>query len=152
MAKLEARGCQYLVWVLWSWKEYAHTDINSTSGSTQDPTFTQTDTPHLPPDGTPQSLFKNTSTWNPINTHHNIETFATVNFSHLNKLQSTKPKFHNLSSLERQAITDLSNNKNIIIKPADKGAGVVVMNTKDYIFEAKRQLFSNAYVPSNKAF
>ena len=26
------------------------------------------------------------------------------------------------------------------------------MNTRDYIFEAKRQLFSNAYVPSNKAF
>ena len=39
----------------------------------------------------------------------------------------------------------LSNNRNIIIKPADKGEATVILNTTDYLQEAKRQLDNDTY-------
>ena len=104
------------------------------------------------PDGVPQRLFRSTSTWNPKQAHKNIETFATVNLANLNKVTEFKPKFHNLTKIEKDAIFQLKQNKQIIIKPADKGAGVVILNLKDYIFEAKKQLYSHSYTESNKDF
>lgn len=53
------------------------------------------------------------------------------------KLRNGPP---NLSKSEKHAIRSLQNNKNIIIKPADKGSATVIMNKKDYIAEANRQL------------
>ena len=45
------------------------------------------------------------------------------------------------------AIRSLSSNRHIVIKPADKGGAVVVMNTTDYINEGLRQLSDqNFYV------
>ena len=49
-------------------------------------------------------------------------------------------KFHNLPRGEQAAIKSLSDNKSIIIKPADKGGAVVVQNVLDYINEGLRQL------------
>ena len=43
------------------------------------------------------------------------------------------PLVQNLSKAERLAIDELKNNKEIIIKSADKGSAVVTMNTLDYI-------------------
>ena len=40
---------------------------------------------------------------------------------------------------------ELTNNKNIIIKPADKGSAVVIMNRIDYLKEGFRQLSDNKY-------
>ena len=37
-------------------------------------------------------------------------------------------------------LQNLYKDKDIIIKPADKGSSIVILNTKDYIFEANRQL------------
>ncbi len=46
----------------------------------------------------------------------------------------------NLSSGEYKAINSLKNNRKIVIKPADKGSNVVILNRKDYVQEGLRQL------------
>ena len=51
--------------------------------------------------------------------------------------------YPNLNSQEKEAIEELNNLQNtgeIVIQPADKNAGVCVMNRTDYIKEAERQL------------
>lgn len=51
----------------------------------------------------------------------------------------------NLSSEEAAALKELSNNKHIIIKPADKGSTVVVMDRDQYLWEGYRQLMDTNY-------
>ena len=46
----------------------------------------------------------------------------------------------NLPREQREALKSLRSRKDIIIKPADKGSGVVVMDRQQYIDEAMRQL------------
>ena len=48
----------------------------------------------------------------------------------------------NLSSEEAQALTQLKHNNHVIIKPADKGSAVVILDRDQYIWEAKRQFKS----------
>ncbi len=52
---------------------------------------------------------------------------------------------NNLTKRERAALKRLSNNTDIIIKPADKGGATVIMNTEDYVKEAKRQLDNEVF-------
>ena len=49
-------------------------------------------------------------------------------------------KFDNLTRDENKTLKSLSLNKAIVIKNADKGGAVVVLNTTDYIKEGLRQL------------
>ena len=72
----------------------------------------------------------------------------TANTAALNNLPTLQSKFKNLAFEERQALHDLTNNRNIVIKPADKGSGVVILNTQDYIFEAFRQLADTTFYQS----
>jgi hypothetical protein len=51
----------------------------------------------------------------------------------------------NLTLDERDALTELKNNPNIVIKPADKGSATVIMNRSAYIAEAQRQLNNENY-------
>lgn len=46
----------------------------------------------------------------------------------------------NLSPQEHQAIKQLKSNKHILIKPANKGAKIVILDTHQYLHEANRQL------------
>lgn len=48
--------------------------------------------------------------------------------------------FKNTTAEEFKAIKSLQNNPNITIKPADKGGGLVILNTKGYDLECKRLL------------
>lgn len=61
------------------------------------------------------------------------------NFYYLKNVKS------NISGQGRKAITNLRNNDKIIIKPADKGGMICIMNKLDYNREAYRQLTNNKY-------
>jgi hypothetical protein len=56
--------------------------------------------------------------------------------------------------MERTALQNLRSNEDIIIKPADKGSAVVVMDKSAYIREAERQLSddrcSRQFVPTRQ--
>ena len=61
-------------------------------------------------------------------------------------------KKYNVTLSERQAIESLSNNKNLVIKEADKGAAVVVMNADFYVKKIEEIItVSNSYesLPTN---
>ena len=84
--------------------------------------------------------FKKKSTYNPQGPPA-LEAMILTNEIALNKRPEPKhPKLSNISRAERQAITNLLNNPKIIIKPADKGSAVVILNREDYISEGYKQL------------
>lgn len=58
----------------------------------------------------------------------------------ISTVESYTNNFDNLSSDERTALRNLRSNVEIVIKPADKGSAVVVMDKSAYIREAERQL------------
>ena len=51
-----------------------------------------------------------------------------------------QPKRNNLTPSERRALKELQSNEKIVIKPADKGSGVVIMDRIDYLREGYTQL------------
>ncbi|CAN7943058.1 unnamed protein product, partial [Ixodes hexagonus] len=57
-----------------------------------------------------------------------------------NSLSHRNTRKGNLSKREQQVLNNLKSREDIIIRPADKGGGIVVMNRADYIGEASRQL------------
>ena len=56
-----------------------------------------------------------------------------------------KPKHDNLSRSDRSALYNLQKREDIVIKPADKGSAVVVMDRDHYVTEAERQLNDSAF-------
>lgn len=51
----------------------------------------------------------------------------------------------NLTTEETRALTELKENKQIIIKPADKGSAVVILDREQYLEEGYRQLNDKTY-------
>ena len=89
--------------------------------------------------------FKTNSVWKPRTTDNpQLE-----NYFEATKLAMSEIPIHktesNMTRAENIAIKTLANNKEITIKPFDKGRGIVIMNTKDYIQECHRQLHDNRY-------
>ena len=57
-----------------------------------------------------------------------------------------REKDYNLSEDEYVVMCSLENDRNVIIKPADKGSSIVVWDRLDYFAEAEKQLSdSNTY-------
>ena len=83
--------------------------------------------------------FKEPSKWKPPPVIA-LELFCRQNEIDLLTKKVPPNKFHNLTREENSALKNLSQNKNIVIKPADKEGAVVVLNIKDYIKEGRRQL------------
>ena len=51
-----------------------------------------------------------------------------------------REKEYNLNKDEYLAMCSLENDKNVIIKPADKGSSIAVWDRLDYLAEAEEQL------------
>ncbi|XP_052259228.1 uncharacterized protein LOC127863640 [Dreissena polymorpha] len=84
--------------------------------------------------------FKLKSKWEPPKQSVSLETFIHNVESDISEAQTNTKMKSNLTKHERQALRSLKNNNDIIIKPADKGSAVVVMDKEQYISEADRQL------------
>lgn len=56
----------------------------------------------------------------------------------------------NLTKEEVEALRSLQNDPLIVIKPADKGSAVVIMDRDQYVWEGYRQLFDKNYIQLDK--
>ena len=56
--------------------------------------------------------------------------------------------YSNLTLQEKSALNNLKKNQSIVIKPCDKGGGICIMNTKDYLTKIHTHLQDrNTYKP-----
>ena len=109
----------------------------------------------LSPAQTPVNLtkFKLPSTWDPEESTVDpaIETFCRAVQNELRDFVPRRPRDQNLTKDEKDILANLTNNKAIEIKKADKGSAVVLMDKTDYIKEAERQLSdTNFYVSTSE--
>ena len=92
------------------------------------------------------SQFKVKSRWNPHKGHPALEAFLNKTEKDIFSLIPEREKDDNLPKDEYLAMRSLENDRNVIIKPADKGSSIVVWGRLDYLAEAKKQLSnSNIY-------
>jgi hypothetical protein len=98
--------------------------------------------PTSSPDDNATTKFRPPSQWTPgPNINYNLDLFCNIIESELlTQFDNKKRISSNLSVIEQQALKELAQNTNIIIKPADKGGAVVILNKIDYINEANNQL------------
>ena len=87
--------------------------------------------------------FRVKSNWNPPKGHPAVEIFLSKLETEIFSVLPGTPLDYNLSKEEWLAMRGLAEDRNIIIKPADKGSCVVVWDREDYIAEADRQLKDN---------
>jgi len=94
------------------------------------------------PDQDPKStLFTEKSTWIPPD--HNIRSDILKSLNTLEEELSDIPIKNvnsNLTKIEQKAIKSLKQNGEIVIKSADKGSSVVILDKSDYLKEGHRQL------------
>jgi hypothetical protein len=88
--------------------------------------------------------FKNPSKWSPKGPIQ-LEAMITINTNQLSHITPRAPGQQNLTKEEKTALTELIANKDIVIKPADKGSAVVIQNREDYIKEGLRQLMDQNF-------
>ena len=76
----------------------------------------------------------------PVSTNRRIEDYVHALKIETTKLWPHKTISHNLSLQERQALRDLSRNKDLVIKKADKGSTIVILDKKDYMTKGFKHL------------
>jgi len=91
------------------------------------------------------------SAWKPPLAHPNVEVFLKEIEKELLKIPKKSLPYSNLSKSEWQAVRSLADDRNLVIKKADKGSCVVVWDRDDYLLEASQQL-ENVSVYRNIVF
>ena len=90
----------------------------------------------------PLPRFKKKSSWIPKPSKNTtLESFIDLVKNDVQTATSTNiPTHSNLTPAEKGALQELKERDDIVIKSADKGSAVVVMDKVDYLEEANRQL------------
>ena len=79
------------------------------------------------------SVVRPTSIWEPDSNEQSAELNSVINLLKSYPLtDNRKNKIHNINKSEREAIKNLKENTEIVIKEADKGSGIVIMNRNFY--------------------
>ena len=84
--------------------------------------------------------FKNKSSWKPNPPNRTLDTYKRAFKIDLLKSKLKPNHQHNLTKEQWKGLMELRKNPEIVIKKADKGSAVVIMNTTDYLREGHRQL------------
>ena len=110
--------------------------------------FDKPDPNHIPSES--KLVARRYKNWTPKFNHHSVDTFISCVTKELIKESKVNPIPHdNLSPKERQTLKELSSRDDIIITKADKGGVTVILDVKDYVNEANRQLQdTHAVLPS----
>ena len=88
-------------------------------------------------------VFRLKSSWKPPKGHPNLEVFLSKVEEELFKLVETPLNYSNLTKEEWEAVRSLADDRNIVIKKADKGSSIVIWDRADYLAEANKQLSDN---------
>ena len=86
------------------------------------------------------SQFKVKSQWNPPKGHPALVVFLNKTEKDIFSLILERVKDYNLTKDEYLAMRNLENDRNVVIKPADKGSSIVVWDRLNYLAEAEKQL------------
>lgn len=90
--------------------------------------------------------FKPRSTFVPAVFDPAISTFKRILLEQIEELESKQHKYkRNLGSSELKDIRQLAADPSLVLKPADEGGGIVIMNYEDYRTEYLRQLNQTEY-------
>ena len=90
--------------------------------------------------------FKKPSTWRGPIGPATLEAYIASNEMDYNLRPSyTPPQRQNISPGERKALRSLTQDRSIVIKPADKGSSIVVLNRLDYLREGYKQLSDDKF-------
>ena len=97
--------------------------------------------------GFQHSGLRNSSVFNPQKgTHHHVEVFKSMVQGKIQDLEIKRTTHSN--KLVMEGIKALEQNKNIVVRPADKGGGVVILKRADYYGEIDRLLSAtDTYLP-----
>ena len=87
------------------------------------------------------------STWSPslAQLPPEVATLIEADLQHFDRSFKPWRMRPNLTGEEAAALKELKDNKNIVIKPADKGSSVVILDREQYLWEGHRQLRDKKY-------
>ena len=105
----------------------------------------------LTPEFSTTPAFNRKSTWKPPKGSPSLELFLSQVEKDLFEMSKTTLDYSNFSKEEKQSLHSLADDRNIVIKKADKGSCVVLWDCNDYIAEAEKQL-NNKSVYKNVTF
>lgn len=86
------------------------------------------------------------STWNPPEPYPEVDNFCNKLKYGIKSINNKHKNVPNLSRDEIRALINLRKNKKLIIKAADKGGGITIMDTEDYDNKMKNHLNIPAYL------
>ena len=105
--------------------------------------FDKPDPYHIPSES--ELFARRDKNWTLKFNHHSVDTFISCVTKELKESKPNPISHDNLSPKESQTLKELSSRDDIIITKADKGGVTVILDVKDYVDEANRQLQDTQY-------